>query len=213
MVSAIVLAGGESLRFGRRKALFSLLGKPMISYVLSAVSRVADQILIAVDEAAPFRAAIDTAVFDTRVEIVEDSLSGSNPLNGLLSAAVKLQSGFSLVVPCDTPLLNTRLLQFLIDEVKGADAVIPRWETGYIEPIHAVYKIEALRRVIHVFTKNSNISFYQFLKKLKNVNFVSINKLKRLDPHLLTFLNVNTIKDYTKVKKILLNEDNSRLTS
>ncbi len=91
----------------------------------------------------------------------------------------------------------------MIDETRGVDAVIPRWETGYIEPLHAVYKIQALKKLIPVFTGNSNISLNLFIKKMK-IKFVSTNILKHLDPQLLTFYNINTLKDIEKARKILL---------
>ena len=47
-IAAIILAGGQSSRFGTDKALFDFQGRPLITYVMDAFSGTASRIIVSV---------------------------------------------------------------------------------------------------------------------------------------------------------------------
>jgi molybdopterin-guanine dinucleotide biosynthesis protein A len=107
-------------------------------------------------------------------------------------------------LPCDTPLINSDVLKILLNEVDKGDALIPRWESGYIEPLHAIYKINALKKSSHLFTHNPHMSIRSYISTFNEIKYIPINRLKTIDPKLYTFFNINTLDDLERVRKILL---------
>ncbi len=204
MISIVILAGGVSSRFGEVKALVKILDKPMISYVISNALIISNNIIIVTTIPNIFNNVINANKKHNRVIILKDKYFGNSPLNGLLSAISIVSSEYLLVLPCDTPLLNINILKLLLNTKTKGDAVIPVWENGYIEPLHAIYKVEALKRSIYLYIQNPNISFRNFIKHLKNIQFIPIEYCKQLDPQLLTFYNINDYSDLNRVQEILL---------
>lgn len=204
LISIVILAGGVSRRFGEVKALVKILDKPMISYVLSNASVLSNNILIVTAIPAIFNNVINTIKQCDRVIILKDKYYGNSPLNGLLSAISIISSEYFLVLPCDTPLLNINVLKLILNTKTKGDAIIPIWKNGYIEPLHALYNVKALKRAIYLYIQNPNISFRNFLKHFKNIQFIPIERCKQLDPQLFTFYNINDFSDLNNVQDILL---------
>ncbi|TLZ71783.1 MAG: molybdenum cofactor guanylyltransferase, partial [Methanobacteriota archaeon] len=51
MDTALILAGGQSIRFGTPKALVDVAGKPMVARVADAVASLVGEIVVSVAEA------------------------------------------------------------------------------------------------------------------------------------------------------------------
>ena len=68
-VAGIILAGGQSSRFGRDKALFDFQGRPLIAYVMDAFSGLAGRIIISIS---PGNSPALRAVIGDSGELVED---------------------------------------------------------------------------------------------------------------------------------------------
>jgi molybdopterin-guanine dinucleotide biosynthesis protein A len=64
-ITGVVLAGGRSSRFGADKAGAELLGRPLLQWVLDAMTAVCERVVIAASpgqELPPFEARIDVEV-------------------------------------------------------------------------------------------------------------------------------------------------------
>jgi molybdopterin-guanine dinucleotide biosynthesis protein A len=115
----IVLAGGQSTRMGRDKAMLRWNGRPLIEHQL-ALLRAAG-----VDEV---RASGHRPAYDGIV----DALPQIGPLGGLAGVATELEDDAELlVIPVDMPLLTSALLQRLRSEsrqspcLRFTDHVLP----------------------------------------------------------------------------------------
>jgi len=129
--SAIIMAGGESLRMGRDKAVLDVGGRPLIEQIRDRVRPHFKEIVISAADAGAY------AFLGERV--VPDLVGGQGPLMGIVSALEACEHDRAFVVACDMPELDVTLMKRLLRESRAADAVIPVAPGGHIEPLFAVY--------------------------------------------------------------------------
>jgi molybdopterin-guanine dinucleotide biosynthesis protein A len=110
-IAGVVLAGGNSRRFGRDKALEHFRGVPLIDWSLAALDRHAEQVFV-------------SGRHHSGREVVFDRPAGGlGPLAGLagaLQAASAVNYSHLLTLPCDTPLVPEGLLAALCERSDGA---------------------------------------------------------------------------------------------
>ena len=200
--AAIVLAGGRSLRFGLNKALQILAGKPLICHVVEHLSNVAEDVLVAIGRGEP-RAEYH-AVLPSHVRVINDELEGKNPLVGILTGLRATKSDYVAVLACDLPFVNDAVIELLFRRALNADAAIPRWESGRIEPLEAVYRrLPTLRAAEEAMAKEGS-SQRDMISRLARVVYLSVeDDVRSIDPSLRTFFNVNTRKDMITAERII----------
>lgn len=145
-VTAVVLAGGESSRFGdESKATARLDGRPL-------VGRVADRVRAAtgrppiVAAGSPEKRAVVDDVLSHRVRYVEDADWCGGPLAGICGALEAVATSTVFVCGCDMPLVSPRVVSWLVDRhaTTAADATVPVDAAGEPQLLHAVYRTTAL---------------------------------------------------------------------
>src|SRR3954453_4775928 len=100
MASAAILAGGRASRFGGRdKGALLVDGQPILQRQLTALARVADDILIVGAANAPAVSPV-TALAPRPVA---DIISGCGPLGGIHAALSEAKHDAVIVVACDMP--------------------------------------------------------------------------------------------------------------
>lgn len=188
-----VLAGGASSRMGTNKALLRARpgGPTMIE---TAVARLTEAGL------APHLLVTNSpgTVSFLNIPTAPDDTPGAGPLGGIYTALNHLACERILVVACDMPLLNPRLLRYMASLPAAADALVPRW-TGaegspHIETLHAIYSrqcVEPIRRRIEA----GKLMVRALLDEL-NVQYLDEAEMRRYDPGLVSFRNVNTPEEW-----------------
>ncbi|HUV02261.1 MAG TPA: molybdenum cofactor guanylyltransferase [Desulfobacteria bacterium] len=199
--TVLILAGGKGQRFHSRDKCFIMLdGKPLIQRAIDNLWSAADEIIVAArDEQQGAR--ISTTIPD-KIALVFDPLKGVGPLAGILSGLERSSSSFSLIVGCDMPFVNKEVVEFLfaVAERGDYDAVVPRWENGMVEPLHAVYKREAMLAAVRDAIEHGDKKLFNVLSQLKNVEFLPINEIREINPELTTFRNINTPEELKKLR-------------
>jgi len=118
-VSAIVLAGGRSSRFGGDKLAAVIDGRPLLHHAIEAVAGVADEVIVVAAQAQPR----DLPRSPVPLHLVHDDRPFAGPLAGLRTGATRATGATLLVVGGDMPSLVPDVLQLLIDAVvTGATA-------------------------------------------------------------------------------------------
>jgi molybdopterin-guanine dinucleotide biosynthesis protein A len=199
--SAVILAGGFSRRFGRDKGLVVLSGKPLILHVIDRVSKVVDEVLVIVsskDQKNKFE-----IILGEKANLVIDKNDSQTPLVGAITGFESAKNEYSLLLPCDTPLISIQIVQFLLDMCTHRSAAIPRWPSGYIEPLQAVYHTKVTLTAAKTALAQGNMNMRSMIDNLRGVRYVSTMVLEQLEPDLLTFFNVNTPQDLKKAESIL----------
>ncbi|CAM4157104.1 molybdopterin-guanine dinucleotide biosynthesis protein A [Bacillus manliponensis] len=146
-IVGIVLAGGQSRRFGEQKALVKWNGKTFIEHSIEALKGVTEEIVVI------SHPSITNALLHTvDVSVTEDILryKGDGPLAGLLTGMNELKADWYIVAPCDTPNISKDWALQLIKQIhEDAEAIIPVID-GRKQPLLALYhrnvkeKIECL---------------------------------------------------------------------
>lgn len=107
-VGALVLAGGEGRRMGRRnKGLQPFSGQALVEHVVRALQPQVDYIALSANRDLPAYEALGLPVFPDA-----SAWQGMGPLAGLLSALPQFPPDLDafLIAPCDTPLLPAQLV-------------------------------------------------------------------------------------------------------
>ena len=187
-VSAIVLAGGQSRRMGRDKALIDYQGRPIIAHVIDTLHGLSDDIAVVSNRSdlyGPFGA-----------RVVPDYEPPCGPLGGIAAGLQAAQHPLAVVVACDMPFLNVTLLRWLIDLAEGYDAVVP--QTGdEFEPLHAVYRRECHDPIVRRIERGERrvISFFADVR----LRPVPEPEWRVLDPAGRSLVNLNTPEDLNQL--------------
>ncbi len=199
---AIILAGGKSLRFGRNKALASLKNRPLITYAINIALKTTKKVVVVIKE--KNEEEIYKEILPKNIMIASDMLKIQSPLVGMLTGMNVLDVDYAVVLPCDCPFININVIKHLFKVANnGSDAVIPRWSNGYIEPLHSIYKVGTVVQSIREALKERKLRISNIINQLRKVTYVSINELKKYDPKLLSFFNINTAEDLKTAEFIL----------
>ncbi len=197
----MILAGGFSKRFGQDKALIELAGKPLILHVLDRLSKIVEQTVVVVGSEA--QKETFEGLLNCKTNIVVDESEKQSPLIGASTGFQRVMDSYCLLLPCDTPFVSSPIVRFLFDLCVKKNAAIPRWPNGYIEPLHAVYYATSALAAATTALEDGKLDLRSMIAKLRDVQYVSTIVLKRMDSKLLTFLNVNTLKDLKRAESVL----------
>jgi len=199
--SAVILAGGFSRRFGNDKGLVVLADKPIVIHVIDRISEVVDEVLLVVsseDQKKTFE-----PILENKANLVIDKDESQSPLVGAITGFESAKGEYSLLLPCDVPLVSTQVVQFLLDMCTNKSAVIPRWPSGYIEPLQAVYHTKSALIAAKTALAQGKMKMRAMIDNLRGARYVSTIVLEQLEPRLLTFFNVNTPQDLKKADSLL----------
>ena len=186
-MTSIILAGGRNQRLGRNKALLTIRGKSLIERVIERVKLVSSQTLIVTSQEQ-----LDLSV-PLEAKVLVDLYPGKGPLAGIYTGLLASSYLYSVVVACDMPFLNTKLLRYMIELSPDFDAVVPRLSEGKVEPLHAVYSKNCSDK-IKTQLEHDQLQVSHFLDKVR-VRYVEQAECRRFDPQLLSFFNINSQSD------------------
>ena len=189
-VAGFILAGGQSSRMGRDKALLEIAGVPLLVRTARLLEpRVAGVTVIGPPER--------YAALGLRV--IPDDRAGLGPLGGIATALRISSSEWNLVVGCDLPYLTGDWLDWLIARARAspADAVVPESARG-LEPLCAIYRARcapalaaALARGVR---KASDAVAALAMEK------VTVGQWKAFEAGGALFQNMNTPDDYQQAR-------------
>jgi molybdopterin-guanine dinucleotide biosynthesis protein A len=133
--AGFVLAGGSSSRMGLDKALLRYGSTTLIQHVAARVAAAAGSASL-VGSPARYR--------HLGYPVIPDNFADGGPVAGIQAALAASAADWNLVVACDMPAVTVEFLEVLLAtaERSGAEALIPRWPRGWLEPLCAVYRRE-----------------------------------------------------------------------
>lgn len=191
-VTGALLAGGNSSRMGRNKALMPLAGQRLVDRALAVLGGIFDDLLMVTNSPDLYA--------DLGVRMVPDLVAGKGGLGGIHSAIHHAATPHCLVVACDMPFLNVDVLRYLVDQRAEYDVVVPN-VNGRPQPLHAVYGRACLQPIarrlesdrLHV------VGFYPDVR----VREVTEEELAVFDPEGLSFRNLNTPEEFADAERRL----------
>lgn len=192
--TAIILVGGEARRAnGQEKYFFQYKGKTFIEQLTNTLRGVVDEVLlVARDPEQCKRFALMSGI-----RCVNDQRKGIGPIGGI-HAGVLASSGDELFIcACDMPCIDSRVVEYLFGMLGDFDAVIPAWNPGMLEPLHAVYRKQPL---LEYLDHHNSLSLRDMVSSLQ-CRFIDVTDLKKIDPSLITFTNINKLDDLKRIKE------------
>ena len=129
------------------------------------------------------------------VRCIADIRQGIGPIGGLHAGATAARGDLIFVSACDMPCIETAVVSYLFDTIGTADAAIPSWNADMLEPLHAVYRRDALLRYLE---SHESYSLRPMIRSL-NTRYVAVEELRRFDPLLRTFTNINKLEELDRI--------------
>ena len=202
-ISCIVLAGGRSTRLGRNKVTEIIGEKSLLERVISCLAYFESDIIVVTAKKPTLPQRIDYP----KLKIVSDIHPGKGSLGGVYSGLVASNSFYNLVVACDMPFLNRKLLSYMVEISNGYDLVVPRLDDTF-EPLHAVYSKGCIAPMEYLI-KQDDLKILKLFPLIK-VRYAEKNEIDRFDPQHLSFFNVNTEADLKAGVKLAKREEGIR---
>lgn len=140
--------------------------------------------------------------------MVRDAYPDGGPLSGIWSGLAAATSPYALVLAADMPLLEPRLLRWMIEQPRDYDVLAPRAASAgrtrnrlSAETLHAIYSKACLGPIKQVLEAGERqvVAFFPAVR----VRYIEPEQLARWDPDGRALRNINTPEDLEDVRKVL----------
>lgn len=138
----IVLAGGESRRFGSPKAFAEYEGRFFYEYAMDALApHCTETVIVARPEHADR--------FPDTLPVIGDlpTYAGHGPLVGILSAMEAIESDWYAVLPCDVPFADSRIFDVLLSHRADGIETIALEAEGKLHPLLSIWNCRSASRI------------------------------------------------------------------
>ena len=182
----IILAGGQSKRFGDHKAFAIRENKHFYQYSIEAVNSFTSKIYLVSHPEIK-----DKFTVENNVTVIQDSnnFQGYGPLAGIYTVMDREHAEWFIVLPIDCPYITNQTIEQLLSHIEdGYDAIVPI-VSEKPQPLIAIYNFKIKTKLFHALSSN-DLSMHRFLKELQ-VKFIDDFKEDQ-------FININFQSDYQK---------------
>ncbi len=175
---------------GMDKAFIQIDGIPIIQRIYDLLTQLFDDIIIVTNQTELYSG------FQAR--IVSDLITNHGALGGLYTGLFYSLHPYSFCVACDMPFLRESIVRYLLHQVDGYDAIVPKTEDG-LQPLHAIYSKNCLGPIKKLIDQGGYkiIDFYPLIK----IKIVDESEFIHLDRTRESFINVNTPRELTLLQK------------
>lgn len=180
--TAILLAGGQSSRMGKDKALLELGDETLLNRSIRRLSPLFPELVVASNNP---HLEIESA------QVVKDAVPFLGPLGGILAGLQASSSPLNLVVAVDMPFVKLELIRLLLEEAEE-DVTCPVLTRGP-EPLLAVYGKGCLS-ILKKHFDDRDLKTVSFFSEVR-VKYLTEQRIREADPDLSSFYNINTYDD------------------
>ena len=190
-IVVIVLAGGQSSRMGRDKALLEIAGKSLLQRALEVAAAIAPQVYILTAWPDRYRSTLTE-----QSQFLIEYNPGSGPLVALTQGLTEIAADWILLLACDLPLLDAQIIQNWANQLtnfpQSTLAVVP-YQNSRWEPLCGFYRQQSLPS-LQSFIDQGGRSFQAWL------NQISAIPLPVGEPEAVMLLNCNTLEEFEQLK-------------
>jgi molybdopterin-guanine dinucleotide biosynthesis protein A len=193
-VIGAVLAGGPGRRVGGDKPSLDVGDQTLVRHAVDAL-RLANLDAVLVlrpDQPVPLTSHV--------VAIIRDEVEDAGPLGGLQALLSWLPTEWALVVACDQPFLSPALLHELLAKTQLDADIICGQSGNALEPFPGLYRRSGLPAIEELLARG--VRSLQDLLAVARVEALPFERVRRWDPELLSYLNVNTPDDLARARGI-----------
>jgi|ECHnycMinimDraft_1075156.scaffolds.fasta_scaffold00166_3 molybdopterin-guanine dinucleotide biosynthesis protein A len=177
---SVILAGGESKRFGSDKCVHEVDGEAMIYRVSKCLG---DPLVVTRSPLRGLRT------------LVESSLSPRNPINAIRAALPYLRAERVFLTGCDFPFLRRGFVELVCS--KSYQVSVPVLDYPYgsldnatVQPLLGCYRVDYLVETIPRVTRLRDL-----VTEAREVYLVGTEEARTADPSLSSLINVNSWED------------------
>jgi molybdopterin-guanine dinucleotide biosynthesis protein A len=199
-ILGVVLAGGQSKRFGQDKSQFTLGSKILIDYILSEILDEFNEILIIANNDIKF-------LNSKKITKIEDYKKDLGPLGGVLTAMKWIRENnknykWISTFPSDTPFFSKNYLHQFIKNINPTESKLFFIRSNNKRHnIFGLWSVELLDRLEDDLINKGERKVEVWAN---NIGVKTINmEFKNKDP----FFNINTKEDLEKAKELMKNND------
>ncbi|GAA0349214.1 molybdenum cofactor guanylyltransferase [Oceanobacillus sp. FSL W7-1293] len=186
-IAGLLLAGGQSRRFGSPKAFLRMNEKYFYQYSVDSLREITDSIVVITNT--ELKALFDEEADDLAIITDNKYVKGAGPLAGIYTGMEYLSADWYMTAPIDVPFINTAIFHTLLSYKKeNIDAVVPV-VSGEIQPLISIYH-HSVKEVILDQLQKEILSVHRLLENL-NVRYIPMKEEK-------CFYNINLREDYDK---------------
>ena len=181
--TAFILIGGQSKRYGSIKWKEKINGVMILDHIWNCCKNFQYRYLIGKNN-----------FTIPNYDLILDELIIQSPISGLYTALNHSKTEWNMILSCDLPLLNSNILEKIWKKSeKKFDAIIP-YVNNKPQYTWALYNKKCLPTI------KSNIdsgfySIHNIVKQIKTSDIIFKNET--------AFFNMNTRKDYKKIKTVI----------
>ena len=169
-------------------------GKTFIERLIDSLSPVVDEIILVARD--PEQCKRFHSISSTQsIRCINDIRTGIGPIGGLHAGAMAAAGDSLFVSACDMPCIDSSVVRYLFEALGTYDVAIPSWNYDMIEPLHAVYR----RSVLLDYLKNHESYSLRPMIRSINTRYVPVDDLRKFDPGLRTFTNINKLEDLENI--------------
>ncbi|MGH0601384.1 molybdenum cofactor guanylyltransferase [Bacillus mycoides] len=197
-IAGIVLAGGQSSRFGEPKALVIWKGTTFVEHIVQVMESILQDVVVI--SHTDIKERVEQLV---QVPVIEDMshYKGNGPLAGIVSGMEYIDSDWYIIMPCDAPNVSNEWITILLEQTSNEyDAIVPIIE-GRKQPLLAAYH-KRVKGKIDKLLQEEKRSMGQLLSQC-NVKYIAGEDVQA---NVDWFINVNTKAEYVQAQKDLSNE-------
>lgn len=189
-VTGYILAGGMSSRMGRDKAFLPIGSRLLIELVVQRLRPFVERMVI-IGNAHNVQRLRKTLSADA---IVTDMQPGYGPLMGVYTGLMHTETSWNLVLSCDMPWIDGRVIERLAGACHGkAEVIAGLHPTEGIQPFPLLCHVKACRAIGTLLNRGERA--LQVLLRQPGAQLITID-----EPELWrSFTNVNTLSDYAKL--------------
>ena len=180
-ITGVILAGGQSRRFGSNKALALLDGKPLIKHVAEILSAIFTDSLLVTNTPEQYDF--------LNIPMIEDQFNDMGPLAGIHAALLQIITPHAFVVACDMPYLSAELIRYLCASYDQEYDVIIPWTQKGQEPLCGLYHKKSLP-IIESCLKRKDCQIIRALAELR-VRRVEEEEILSITGDFACFKNIN----------------------
>jgi molybdopterin-guanine dinucleotide biosynthesis protein A len=166
---------------GQDKAMLCHNGMTLLEHAVSALLPVVERVVVVAETPEQYMLPCS--------KVIADAFPDCGPVGGILTGLMHLGPGSHVVVACDMPCIQESILRLLLRVSLDWEAVVPEIG-GRLEPLCAVYRYAAVPKLMQ-FLEADGRAVHQVIEKLITKR-IGEGVLRRIDPELKTFININT---------------------
>jgi molybdopterin-guanine dinucleotide biosynthesis protein A len=196
-ILAVVLAGGQSKRFGEDKNQAKLGNITLLEHVLAKVTKKFEKILIVSNQN------LNLKMLNS-ITIIPDCIQGNlGPLVGVLTAMKWIKKNnkqyqWIATFPCDTPFFDTSIIEKYKSKINLNESLLYFARSN--QKRHNIFGLWSVKLMDTLENDLINNNFRKVEKWADKIGVETINvKIDKFDP----FFNINTKTDLKEAEKIL----------